>query len=379
MSERRSEREAEAGWKAPEQGKPEPAESKEEREAEPIRREFEYRDKDGRLLGKAIVELDAQEVEMELSEERSVAARSLRSLVLEGEKDGKPVKFDVLELANKNGVQIYVSAEKKADDYMYENELNLAVVPIPDNPIEMATLLHELGHGEQYHDERFEEVGKLYDYKNDAEKGPYYYRLKPMLDEVMKAVPEVNQVIDHDLVRQLDRLDERRLADIQEGTRLVELLKEGGSDGKENPLDILKRVNDLDEQVQATYRAQQLLMEEIGLAELVSLPTKMLERDATRRAFEWMRTIRQKAGVDLFAPVVAPEAPSRSTTKENSSGCASYAAGARQEGDRSLTMTAKEDLQQALATYQADRLRFKRPGEEGPGITPVAGGTRKKV
>lgn len=38
-----------------------------------------------------------------------------------------------------------------------------------------------------------------------------------------------------------------------------------------------------------------------NLADILKLPQRMLERDATRRAYQWLRLIRQEAGIDLFA------------------------------------------------------------------------------
>ena len=71
---------------------------------------------------------------------------------------------------------------------------------------------------------------------------------------------------------------------------------------------------------------------------VLHVPENEMERDATRRAFRWMREIKERTGVDLFVPVTVKNSQ-LIKPKEGT------------EPDEEQTLTAIEDLAEALCTY----------------------------
>ena len=80
-------------------------------------------------------------------------ARSLTSLLLHGEKNGKPVTIDVLRMTGAVGeaptIGKILVAEKKQKSYAFSQSQGLVTAPPLDNPGALAVLLHELGHATQ--------------------------------------------------------------------------------------------------------------------------------------------------------------------------------------------------------------------------------------
>ena len=101
----------------------------------------------------------------------------------------------------------------------------------------------------------------------------------------------------------------------------------------------------------------------------------------TRRAFQWLRTVRQKTGVDLLAThLVPPEALVAMGQARQDEACAdSTAEGLAAPYERNVEASVVSDLKNALATYGADKMRLRPPGEDkGPGTIPIAGHERRE-
>lgn len=85
-----------------------------------------------------------------------------------------------------------------------------------------------------------------------------------------------------------------------------------------------------------------------GLREIIALPTRKMERDATARAFHWAIKIRDRVGLDLFKKLAIPSAPQDEDTCEGS-----VVAGVRRRWRDKKSLTAREDLKSAAETYGA--------------------------
>lgn len=190
-------------------------EEEQSRETEPIRRAFEYRDADGRLLGTAEATFDAASKPMPYLSAKDGAeatGRSLLSFVLRGEKDGARTEIDMLALAVPHGVEV-VASDVPLANYHYEDEARRAFVPPLETPLDVGVLLHELGHAEQHGEERFKKITPLY-----ARSKPFASGDKPvslgafleLVDAVSEAVPDARPVFDHEAREQLGRLEARR-------------------------------------------------------------------------------------------------------------------------------------------------------------------------
>lgn len=121
--------------------------------------------------------------------------------------------------------------------------------------------------------------------------------------------------------------------------------------------------------------AERLLLGAVNLNDIAALPTRMMERDATRRALRWLRQVRDKAGVNLLAPhLVQPERLAGGDQGRTQDCTGSTAAGMATDDDGGVETTILEDLRHALEGYGAARMRLRPPDQEDHlGITPSAG------
>ncbi|MBI2483063.1 hypothetical protein HYV74_02680 [Candidatus Uhrbacteria bacterium] len=92
------------------------------------------------------------------------------------------------------------------------------------------------------------------------------------------------------------------------------------------------------------------------LDHLLELPTRIKERDATRRAFQWMREIRTEHGIDLTAPVIVTEDALTRALESKCTAGLSQAHGESPEStaDGGVILSAVQRLRLALGTYDAD-------------------------
>lgn len=188
-----------------------PPTSTEEREKAPvIRREVEFKDAEGRTLGRAEIELEDREVDVEypsVSGGGPAKGRPLRSFVIVGERDGEQVRVDVLGLANPHGVEVVV-ADEYLENYSYTDRKKRALSPPLNTPLDVGVLLHELGHADQFHERRFEKLVPLYASERSKEKLTPA-GVKRVVDGVMDAIPNLAAYVDREALAQFGRLQER--------------------------------------------------------------------------------------------------------------------------------------------------------------------------
>lgn len=96
-------------------------------------------------------------------------------------------------------------------------------------------------------------------------------------------------------------------------------------------------------------------LDSINAYDLMHLPTRILERDATRRAFGWLRQIRKQTGADLFKPVIAK----RSELLANSENSCAQSMGqddSEAEPSESATVAdVRSQMKAALRSYGAEK------------------------
>jgi hypothetical protein len=142
--------------------------------------------------------------------------------------------------------------------------------------------------------------------------------------------------------------------------------------------DLERKADSEFESLDYATKAERLLLGGVNLGDFAALPTRMMERDATRRALRWLRQVRDKTGVNLLVPhLVQPErivSAQRMAQEE----CVESTAGGLASGEEgAVEITILDDLRRALEGYGAARMRFKPPDDdEHPGITPIAGPER---
>lgn len=110
----------------------------------------------------------------------------------------------------------------------------------------------------------------------------------------------------------------------------------------------------IEEEKKRLQIAKENIMDSLHIKDLPALPTRMMERDATRRAFQWMRELRQKYGIDLFKSVRVKQGEHLPEIRRIEEECETSITAGLKEGEEKIIRTdAKRDLSIALKTYRA--------------------------
>jgi hypothetical protein len=190
-----------------------PETGKEEREAPPIVRNYEYKDAQGRLLGRAELTLAPEPVDLPFArakDKQPTKGRKVLSFVLRGEKDGVPTELDILPFADPHGTEV-IAADEHIENYQYEDDKGRAFVPPLESPLDVSVLLHELGHADQFRDARYQPLVPFYGRAQKVAAGvPLASEsMLEMLEAVTQAVPDARRVMSADDLAQLGRLRDR--------------------------------------------------------------------------------------------------------------------------------------------------------------------------
>lgn len=372
--------------------------SKETKEKEYIEQEFEYRDVEGNLIAKAIVEMSQEDVEGP----EGVKDKVLKSFRLEGEKDGKSTSIDVLELANLHKTKIILA---RGANYSSSFDKREIIAPPLESPIDVAILLHELGHADQEQDEKIEGLSDFYGLKTQRaytlkEEGVAKEKtVERLAQTIIKAMPATEEIIKRMLLNdnfsellkiQTEKQDiflemnkarnaweekSERVSHVQQYLRdedFVSKLTEEEHQELKNNFDNLRREAEAlssilrEAERPAVKKWSELrpkryqVYERAGFEEsefedffekLIYLPTQIKERDATTRALKWMRKIHRDTGVDLF---VKAKVPARVIDKPFLQRCAT----SLQEGmdaPKVFEADSLKALKSALGTYGAEK------------------------
>ena len=224
-------------------------------------KEFEYRDKDGNILGKAVVKIQERPAE---GGERAARYDRLLDFRLMGQKDGKPTEIDVLNLVDVGNTEIRIPKEESSV-FRYDDENDAAIVPLPESPIQMAIILHELGHAKQL-----------------KESGDDVYSLYPSLP-AFSDLPEVPEKI---------KKIKSSLADL--GPKMTTLLDQIEQSAEKI---LTEKLDESSPLVQDFFTLWREYHNELYKGDPVE---QIAERNATARALHWMRRIRSQSGVNLF-------------------------------------------------------------------------------
>lgn len=155
---------------------------------------YEYRDGRGNLICEAIVEKECRDVSITglktAKGGEGATGRDLKRFELIGkDANGKPLVLDVLEMCNPHNARIIVGNELLSN-YHYVDRFKTVIVPSLDSPLNVGILLHELGHADQYRDEKFKETTPLYRSRKIGEGEVLAESFQDEIDKVFKAAPE---------------------------------------------------------------------------------------------------------------------------------------------------------------------------------------------
>ena len=318
----------------------------EQKETEPTFVEtYELKDKEGNIVCRVeSTYLDEQSTEF--SDLIQKKARRLKSIVLE--KDGK--RMDVMNLIGlKKQINIFVIFDLASQEqFGFNAKRGFVTVPKPDHPTSVAVMLHELGHAKQDEHPFYQSLREFirvpkFELGSENPRA-FFSRLGVLYPELLKRFP------DEAVFQKLDQIRKKAIPALEEEQRLIEL-KRAEARGELKPFQLM-RMKDDDAVSQKNKRAivwqYQTALKELPLATLL-VPEKLIERDATKRAFQWMQQITEEIKVDL-ASVNADE---YALTSEEKGHCASSVQRSMKTMRQLGGSTTKGHLLKMLTTYDA--------------------------
>ncbi|HTK59928.1 MAG TPA: hypothetical protein VL283_01855 [Candidatus Baltobacteraceae bacterium] len=285
----------------------------------PEKRRYEYKDAEGKKIADVEAEfLTVGEMIEDPASGGVVAARKLLSLKLVNPDDGRV--FDVLAAFNGKGADIIVP-ERRIANYSHGVLGTEAIVPAPESPVDLATMLHELGHVDQLDDPEtqgfsgFAGISKAFMVKggmralglDDVER---ITTAKGHMTAVFAAIPEAREAADPEAVAALE----------------------------------------------AASTMEELETAAARLKDILALPLRMAERDATRRALQNLRRVREESGIDLLSKTLNPKEALVSPAE----GCEAATIEGLEDPDRYVAVSTVAAMKGDLKTYGAGTSRIRK-------------------
>lgn len=284
----------------------------EKKEKEPLIRTFEYRDSEGRLIGTATVELSSEIISRTImlrQPERKV--RRLTNYKLTG-PDGQEIALrEMIKDFDELKVDIYIpdESEEGIPPFFARNDDGEAFVctRLPDNVLNLATMLHELGHAEQSDvKERLAELWNLGDVAKDVYRnaaGLDWTKARPLIAKMKEQFPDSTLVTD-EMVMELDANFAAYDAAKKEETEAHAFLQEtargddaaarsAASDAWLAKREDFKKIAAVIDPLRTRVRAAAMFV------------IKVFENDAWLRADGWMKEAKERTGADLYAPTLS--------------------------------------------------------------------------
>ncbi len=285
----------------------------------PERRRYEYKDASGKRIADVEAELLASgDMIEDPASGEVVVAKRLASLKLTNPEDGRV--FDVLAAFNAKGADVIVP-ERRIGNYSHGVLGTEAIVPSPESPLDLATMLHELGH-----------VDQLEDPETMAFSGFAGISKAFMVEGGMKA---------------LGATDVERIKGAQGHLKAVlAAVPEAHASADAEAVSALGSASTMEELEAAAAK----------LKDILALPLRMAERDATRRALQNLRRIREEAGIDLLSKTLNPKGALASEAE----GCEAATAEGLDDADAYVNVSTVAAMKGDLKTYGAEKFRIKK-------------------
>lgn len=267
-------------------------------------------DSEGNILCQSLYEIQ----EVEAGESWNGGTQLLTSFyIINGDK-----KIDILKLVDiKKPKKIFV-AQDQSRSYNFHFTTGNLVVPEPNSPIAVSIILHELGHAKQSEDEQYIPFFLMKETKAFEEeavrKNPQKYlmeasyRLKdyPELERVFPSEEDTGklQLAAASTQEKKYQLDEKR-------RKFSELDDEDENECTENGKQDNYNEHSASQEIDNLWREIKKLEDEIfdsnqafddlfkPFKRIIHLHRKILEKDATRRAFQWFRIIYNDTNADI--------------------------------------------------------------------------------
>lgn len=297
----------------------------------PERRRYEYKDATGKKIADVEAEfLASGDMVDDPASGEVVVARRLASLKLTNPEDGRV--FDVLAAFNGKKVDVIVP-EKRIGNSTAPSPMDASVVvPSPESPLDLATLLHELGHVEQHDDPEIMGMSEV------AGTVRPYFAEDPVAAYRKNLSADGRTPSDEEVFRTAKKM--RTLA------ALKRELPEETLQGYAGDIAAYEAATDL-EALRGPAKA---------LRELFALPLRMAERDATRRALQGLRRIREEAGIDLLSKTLNP----KEALASEAEGCEAATVEGVEDPDAYVKVSTVAAMKGDLKTYGAEKFRIRK-------------------
>lgn len=176
----------------------------------------------------------------------------------------------------------------------------------PTDLVQVAVIFHEFGHYDQNKTDpaskKMYELVKNLDVKWLAYEASFHVLLWVQMKEALaqvRATPEIKKwnvpPTSPDQISELDDLYNRyNILQVE----LDKFFRLSDKDVEDNPA-LQERAEAVGEEMETIRKAFEDLVNQYGFRHTFAAPSVYLERDATKRAFVWMRSIKQKYGINL--------------------------------------------------------------------------------
>ncbi len=233
-----------------------------------------------------------------LVEQRGESFEEITAIQIKGEKG----TADILDLIEKSKIRVLLRRIRKPDcatdkkSYIRANWV--------ETELDIVAILHEIGHIKQTSDPKTKEVFELEEKTKRISAVEPWQRIEPYIHKILALFPEKADLLG---------------LDPQIQTLLVELKQHEWSRFRQDEiLSLLNITKNEQEATHLTEEYERLLEVPLNQNRMIELrlelapffqrvqsvlhiPENEMEKDATRRAFRWMREIKERTGVDLFA------------------------------------------------------------------------------
>lgn len=270
---------------------------------------YEYRDSEGNLICKGEIVYSKKSKRIPGSTDGEMG-REILSYTLSKEVDGKMCEVDLFKLT---GIDALGYKGFVCDGYMINqhSDKEKTIVAEIESPLGVATFLHEAGHAVQFNDKKFDGIKQEYSLLERASSfGLEGMRYESILNIAKKFGLENNPNIAGALREYKQCYD----ASIDLKVAKIKLERERDQLQKQvlDPKSKIEQIQFFEESIiQNSVKYKTNLTKSLEIVKqldaLIRLPQRTLERDATRRAIEWMRHIFETTGIDLFVDVHMPE------------------------------------------------------------------------
>lgn len=272
------------------------------------KKRFEYRDAEGKTMCTAEI-IYSKDLRPIPGGEKGEMGREVLSYRIGKERNGVRSEVDLFSLTgiDKTGYRVFVCDGYMMNEHRQHEKVIVAEI---ESPVGVATFLHEAGHADQFQDPKFDGIKDRYALPKYAfDKGIESIRYQTIQGIAKRFGVDQQPAIKNALAEY--EACSKKFLDLQVAKYRIEQRLLEVKNKVFDPIQKVQQMRALEEELIGTSsliqknneKSKSVLKE---LKDVVHLPQRALERDATRRALEWMTRLLEKDGINLFVDVNVP-------------------------------------------------------------------------